>query len=699
MAQQLQAGVRNTAVSKKGRSFRPEIEGLRALAIGLVLIYHAGAPIVRGGFVGVDVFFVISGFLITSHILREVEQTGRLNLVGFWGRRMKRLLPAALTVFLATAVGTILILPNTSWRSIGSDIVAAASYVVNWRFAAEAVDYNAEGGGVSPLLHFWSLSVEEQFYVIWPIALVLAISLSGRNRSAKRMRIVTGMVIAVVAVPSLVWSVYYTQVEADQAFFITTTRLWELGAGAAVAVGAGFWHKLPQPVSWCLGWGGTVAIACSALAFDSDTSWPGSAALLPVLGTAAIIIATTGRAVQRGDAAHFFSWKPFVWVGSLSYSWYLWHWPILVLTQEFTGELRLRYKLLLVLVAGVFAWLSLKLIEDPIRRAKSLSSDDTKAISLGINFTLTGVIAGLMLILLVPSSVTATGAGTQQGARALTVSESGGIERYEAKSSSEGVAPYPADATADLPAAELNGCITRIPSVDVIVCDYGDSKGQIEVTLVGDSKALQWQPAIDQIGQEQGWAVKTYLKLACAFTEPGYALDDDQRQNCAKWNEATMARILADKPDIVITSGRQVFDGIDESGKTDPGAKMIANWWMQLESAGIEVIPLLDNPAPDQEVYECVAKNPENVEFCEFDKDSGIAKSGAKFQVPAANLAGITELIDVSDITCPTESTCPAIIGDVLVYRQGSHLTNTFVESAVGLLSDRLVPIVQRLAN
>ena len=686
---------REAPIPVAGSGFRPEIEGLRAVAIGLVLLFHAGVPVLTGGFVGVDVFFVISGFLITSHILREIERSGRLRLFSFWGRRMKRLLPAALTVFIATAIAVWAIAPVTSWRSAGADIAAASLYVVNWRFAEQAVDYNAEGAGVSPVLHFWSLAVEEQFYLVWPVMLGFAAWVVLRGRPGRARRVVS-VLLACVCVPSLVWSLVYTGANPDGAFFVTTTRLWELGAGAAVAVGADLWPRIGGALAAVLGWGGGVAIVVAALAFDEATPWPGAAALLPVLGTAAVIVATTGRDPSWPNAGRLLTPGPLVWVGGLSYSWYLWHWPVLVLAEAQWGDLRLRVKLLLVLCSGVLAWASLRLIENPVRRSRRLASDAGKMISFGVNLSLLGLVAGLVLVLAVPSAgAPGAQAGAERpGARALEVGTDGRVADYQPSEALGDAVPLPADATTDLPQAQRDGCVVQNGETEVVVCEYGDPEGDLEVALVGDSKALQWQPAIGRIGEQRGWRVTTYLKSACAFAEPAYELRGVQRTECAAWNRGALEQLTRARPNVVVTSGRHVFGGTRE-GDVTPGAEMIAGWWAELEEAGIRVVPLLDNPAPDVEVYECAGEHPEELSRCAFDRDAGVASSGARYQLPAAEIAGVTTIVDVSDITCPASGRCPAVIGGVLVYRQGSHLTNTFVESAAPLLAERLVPAVE----
>ncbi|MCW2289843.1 peptidoglycan/LPS O-acetylase OafA/YrhL [Leucobacter luti] len=685
--------------SDTAKSFRPEIEGLRAIAIGLVLLYHAGVPLITGGFVGVDVFFVISGYLITSHMIREIEKNGRLSLTEFWGRRMRRLLPAAVTVFVVTAIASWLIIPNTSWRSIGGDIAAASLYVVNWRFAAESVDYNAEGSGASPVLHFWSLAVEEQFYIVWPLAIALVLWAVFRGRRLQRVRMLVGIVLACVALPSFVWSIIYTGVNPSGSFFVTTTRLWELGVGCAIAVAAPLWPRLPYVVTVVLGWVGLAALAFSALTFTGATPWPGSAALVPVLGTAALIVSVTSRAGSAGiDAGRLLALRPMVWIGALSYSWYLWHWPVLVLAEAQFGELRLRYRIMLVLLSGALAWVSLHAIENPIRRAKTLVHSVPLTLSAGGNLSLFGVIAGLLLVLLVPSAapVPAATASQEIGASRLIVDSSGAVLPYSVADSAMDVLPAPTDATDDLPAAQRDGCLSKTGEAEVVTCEYGDPAGEIHVAIVGDSKILQWQPAIAAIADHRGWRVSTYLKAGCAFTDPAYERSDPQRANCADWNVATLSAVIAEAPDVVVTTGRQVFDGRTPTGDIAAGATMIATAWEALQDAGIRVVPLLDNPAPNFEVYECVAKHPEQVSACSFDRDLALASSGASYQRAAAELTGITDIVDMSDVSCPPGNDCPAVIEGALVYRQGSHLTNTFVMSAKNLLAGRLVPIVER---
>ncbi|MCK0114351.1 acyltransferase, partial [Ornithinimicrobium sp. F0845] len=390
--------------------FRGDVEGLRAVAVLLVMVYHAGVGWLPGGFVGVDVFFVVSGFVITNQLLRELESTGRLSLVGFYGRRAKRLLPAAGLVLVVTAVGSWLLASRVQWQQVGGDIAGAAAYVVNWVFSARSVDYLAEDVEPSPVLHFWSLAVEEQFYLIWPLVMLgLFVFFRARVRRAgvreggsgvgvvvPERRLVAAGLLAVVVVPSLVFSVVYTWWRPEQAFFVTPTRLWELGVGGLVAVGAGAWSVWRPRTGALVAWVGVLAVLASGFVVTAGWAWPGAAALVPVLGTAAVIVG--GFTASRVGAARLLGWAPLVWVGGLSYSLYLWHWPLLRFWEWGVGELTVVQGLAVVAFSFVPAWLSFRFVESPIRHARTLNATPRYALSVGFNFTAVSLLAGLLLI-------------------------------------------------------------------------------------------------------------------------------------------------------------------------------------------------------------------------------------------------------------------------------------------------------------
>ncbi|KGM13252.1 acyltransferase family protein [Cellulomonas bogoriensis] len=664
-------------------SFRPDIEGLRAVAIGLVLLYHAGVPGVDGGFVGVDVFFVISGFLITGLLVREVERTGRVRLGQFYARRAKRLLPASVLVLVATAIGTLVVFPVTQWREMGGDVAAAALYLVNWRFADRAVDYLAEGVAVSPVQHFWSLAVEEQFYIVWPLLLVL-VTLALRRWSRLRVRPLMTVGLVLVAVPSFAWSVHLTATDPSAAFFVTTTRLWELAVGALVAIGATVWHRVPGRAASALGWLGLAAILGSAVGFGAQSAWPGHAALVPTLGTAAVIIA--GASGVQG-AGRLLAVRPMVRLGALSYSLYLWHWPMLVLVEAWRGGLGTRGALVVVAASFVPAALSLRFVENPIRFSTTFERSTRLTLSAGANLTLVGVLAGVALVLAVPSS-SPTAARDTLGARAVAGADPEALWRTDR---SDVVVPDPTEATEDLPRTYLDDCQAGLEAVEVATCRYGVPGADVTVALVGDSKALQWQPALDRVARDHGWQLVTYTKSDCTLTAPYGSQEDLAEASCTEWNDRVVEDLVRAGPDVVLVSGRARYPG----GAEDPVEALAGLWaqrWQELIDSGIEVVALADNAHPGFEVYECVAQHPDELSACSFDRASQQHRSGGPAQRRAAELTD-SPLVDMNDLVCPG-SRCPAVIGDVLVYRQGSHLTRTFVESADGALAARLVPVV-----
>ncbi|SEE98669.1 Peptidoglycan/LPS O-acetylase OafA/YrhL, contains acyltransferase and SGNH-hydrolase domains [Ruania alba] len=685
-----------------GGGFRPDIEGLRAVAIGLVLLYHAEVvELVPGGFVGVDVFFVISGFLITGLLIRELERSGRVSLGRFYARRAKRLLPATGVVLVVTAVLTWLSVSVVQWRVFGGDIVGAALYVVNWVLAGRSVDYLAEDVGVSPVQHFWSLAVEEQFYIVWPLLLVL-VGWWVRRRTHARLRPVMAVAIGVVIVPSFVISLVWTASNPAVAFFVTPTRLWELGIGAFVAIGAPLWPRVPARVAWVLGWFGLVAVVVSAVVLTEQVAWPGYAALWPTVATALVIVA--GFTSGRWGAASLLAWKPAVWVGGLSYSLYLWHWPLLVTATNLWGELGGKKGLLVAAASFVPAYLSYRLVENPLRFSKGLSGSNRLSLSLGGNFTLVGVVAGLVLVLAVPTSTTnpeqGGGQGQAAGAAVLGSAATGGGPTPGSVASLaevEWYTPGATEAVTDVPPSYARGCQQDQESTEVRVCELGDPDGAVTLVVVGDSKILQWWSAIDQIAQDQGWRIISMTKSACGFHAGMQIARGDPYASCAEWNENVLAEILEIDPDAVLTSQRRsmaLADPTDVSTESMPVmVDALTQHWQRLRDAGIPVIALLDNPSPGGNVYECVADNLGDLELCEFDRAEGVAESGAPALVAAAERVPGVQTIDMTELICPGE-TCVPVIGNVLLYRQSSHLTDTYVRSLANPLADELVPAV-----
>ncbi|MBM4409408.1 MAG: acyltransferase, partial [Chloroflexi bacterium] len=354
---------------------RPDIEGLRAVAVGLVLLFHASIGPFSGGFVGVDVFFVLSGYLITGLLLRELAQTGTISLATFYARRARRLLPAALLVLLATMIGSALWLPPLLVAGVAGDVAAAAAYVSNLGFAAQATDYFAATQPPSPVLHCWSLGVEEQFYVFWPAILLLVARVAhGRERRV-------ALAVLGISGGSFLLSLWLTLASAPWAFFSLPTRAWELGLGAILAVAGWRLARIPGPLAALAAWTGLALIVAAGVLFTEATPFPGLAALLPTLG-AALVVAGGARESKLGPTAILSSAVP-RFLGRISYSLYLWHWPVLVIPAVATGApLPPAARLGLVGVTVLLAAATHRVVEDPIRRGRLVGTRPPRNLAL-----------------------------------------------------------------------------------------------------------------------------------------------------------------------------------------------------------------------------------------------------------------------------------------------------------------------------
>ena len=393
---------KNPDEQEAGRRFRPDIEGLRAVAIVAVLLCHAGVPFLAGGYVGVDVFFVISGYLITRLLLGELDRSGTISLRGFYARRAKRLLPLSAVLLATVGVLSMILLSPLRNTEVAGDIIASALYVANWHFAAQSVDYFAQGLEPSPVLHLWSLAIEEQFYLVWP-GLMLATTWLWRRRG-RSVRPVLWVVLALIFAGSLAYGIFLTEDKPAFAYFDTFARAWELGLGAALAL-IGTTVRLPRLGAVALGWAGIAAIVYASFSFTGETAFPGTAALVPTLGAGALILSGTALAASargvtrpRFGAGWILSLPPVRYVGRISYSWYLWHWPFLVFAAAIWGpRLSVAAGLAAVAASWVPTQLTHTLIEDPVRRAPMLKRMPNRAIALGLTCTAVALAVGIGL--------------------------------------------------------------------------------------------------------------------------------------------------------------------------------------------------------------------------------------------------------------------------------------------------------------
>ena len=672
----------------RGSSFRGDVEGLRAVAVGFVLLHHSGVGLVSGGFAGVDVFFVISGFLITTQLVTEVDRTARISLHKFYARRAKRILPAAAIVLLATAILVRLFVPRIRWEEIGGDIIGSALYVVNWRLAGRSVDYLAEDSQPSPVQHFWSLAVEEQFYLVWPLLILVGVVVARLMHTTTRRTLWVGL--AVVAFPSFAWALIETAHSPASAFFVTTTRMWELSIGAAVALGAGVFARIARGWAIVIGWLGLGAIAMSGIVVTERTPWPGYAALLPTLGSAAVIVA--GFAVTRGGPSSLLGTRPFRWVGGLSYSLYLWHWPLINIAAACWGPLSVGQGLAVAAVSLAPAWLTFKLLENPLRHSTAISRSARLAFSVGANFTLAGVVAGLVLV--VSTTVQNPGRGIDNEAlgAAVLAADPLGDPAGRSPGSVRYITPDPVDATRDIPDVYGDGCHQNQADAAVLSCTYGNPASPTEVAVVGDSKVAQWLPALQVLASRNNWKLVVYTKSSCSFSSATTPDNDGKPYTaCTEWNRLLLDRLTRlDTPNYVITSQGSAR-AVTESGELSVDAMVdgLRTSWAALARVGTEVVVIADNPHPGLNVYECVEEHRDALTSCTYNR-SRLASSGAYVtQTKAVQRRDHVKIVDLFDAICPVDP-CSPVIGNVLVYRQGAHLTATYVKTLTPRLAKAL---------
>jgi peptidoglycan/LPS O-acetylase OafA/YrhL len=685
------------AAEKDG--FRPDIEGLRAVAVSLVLLYHAAVPGFGGGYVGVDVFFVLSGFLISGLLLRELETSGTISLTAFYARRLRRLLPAVALLIVVTVVASVAVLSPLRAGDVAADGVAAALYASNLRFAVQATDYLQSELAPSPLLHLWSLGVEEQFYLFWPALLLLAT----RVRSDLRVRV--GIVAAAVVVASFALSLWLTTASAPWAFFSLPSRAWELGIGALLAVGAARLAALPRGLANAAGWLGLGMIGAAGLLIDTSTPFPGTAALLPVLGTALAMLPG-----MRGTAeapARFLGLRPARFMGRISYSLYLWHWPMLVLPTAVAGEtLPLPVRVGLMLAAIPIAYASQRWLEDPIRRGRIVGlvprrnlalagalSIAVATSSLGLGFVTTQRLAAATAdgeSASAPPLPALGGLAATPGPPAAGESPRASTPPTQTLPPAPG-GPVPANlippliaARDDIPAIYDNGCHLAQPATALPDCAYGDLGSRTVVILFGDSHAAQWFPALERLAMERSWRLVSLTKSGCtpAWITVWNANFKRAYTECDEWRGRVLERVAAEQADAVIVASSHPYRaaGNGEPAAVDGGVALAAGLEETLDRLrplADAVVLIGDTPKFDGDPPDCLSSHLDEVLACSESRATMVDQRWLETEAAIARDAGAA-FIDPTDWACPTDP-CPTVVGRYLVYRDTHHLATPYV--------------------
>ncbi|GAB2447769.1 peptidoglycan/LPS O-acetylase OafA/YrhL [Conyzicola lurida] len=652
--------------------FRPEIQALRAIAVAFVLAFHLWPGAVRGGYIGVDVFFVISGFLITGHLRAEVGRTGSVALLGFWGRRIRRLLPAASVVLGASFVAMLAIVPQSLWQRTVTEIAASALSVQNWVLAANSVDYLGADGAPTLVQHYWSLSVEEQFYLAWPVLIVLTV-LVARRRPLRAVALVLGVVFA----GSLALAVAQTGDPA--AYFSTPGRAWEFAAGGLLAcVPAGVVGRMRPAVRGVLALAGAGLIVLPALFYTEQTPFPGAWTLLPVVGTMAVIAA---RPASRPILA-----RPVQFLGAVSYPLYLWHWPLVVLSPYLLGApLDGAWTWAVLAASLLLAWLTVRFVEGPLHGRARLVPHHRRAYAAA---------AGVAVVLLV-AGVSTTGLLQASGASAARAA----LQGFETDPCYGAAAMDPANDCADpfaVPAsldtafaAADKGSLAQpcsAPAAELVTCEFGETRHPTRtVAVVGNSHAGHLIAGFDAYGKEHGWRVVLMRKTGCTGTSTSPLTET----GCREWARNVLERVGRDDIDVVVfaTNNDSLhYLADDDADQTELRAGIAANF-AALVSTGHTVVAVGDVPGSSEPVPDCVYLHRGEDDPCSTER---MGEHGNIVAEVARGVAGVRSL-DLEPYFCSADR-CHALIGGAVVYIDEHHLTASFSRSLAPYLGASIAP-------
>jgi peptidoglycan/LPS O-acetylase OafA/YrhL/RNA polymerase subunit RPABC4/transcription elongation factor Spt4 len=685
-----------TIIEDMGSRKRLDIQALRAVAVMLVVATHVWPDRLSGGYVGVDVFFVISGYLITAHLLREVEATGQLSLARFWARRVRRLLPAAFTVLIFSVGAAVVVLPATAWPQTLREALASVLYVENWSLAFDSVDYMAAENDATMLQHFWSLSVEEQFYILWPLLILAALALrAGLTRRSLTVssRKAVAVTLLVVAVLSLIASVVWTELSPSSAYFSTATRAWEFAAGGllsfappAAALRAG---RGSDALRIGAGWAGVALIAYAALRFDEATAFPGVTAAVPVLGAALLIWA--------GDSAHPWSpafagrFGPVQFVGDISYSVYLWHWPLVVLHRLISGGVPgVRDGALIVVGSLALGALSKWFVEDPFRRSAFWGRRPRRSFA----FALAGLASTAVLVAAAGTGMNAQIAAASQErapwasgpALQQEVMNTLSLDRFPTPD-------QPGGRGAQVNEWSVDRCVDVRTPEKRETCVYGDEESDKRLVVVGDSFGTSLLPALrGAFGAEYRIEPLTLGQCSPAFVETHSWDSKRVSQGCLDHRSDTLARVSADPPDLIVIVDATESTVARVLGADEPKAR--AELYLQGlseaygEYARLRVPTVVIESAPKTN---CTAESSfTSPRDCAPTPNTDFALEVQERKRVVAEQAGIG-FVTLSEWMCSPSGVCPNQIGHMVTRADGAHLTNTFSVSLTRIIRESVL--------
>jgi len=681
------------------RGTRSEIQALRALAVLAVVVFHIWPTSLPGGFVGVDIFFVISGFLITSHLLREVSRHGTVKLGQFWARRIRRLLPAAFIVLAFSLVVTLTVLSWSDWRQGLHEILASAFYIENWALALDSVDYLAAENSASLVQHYWSLSVEEQFYIVWPLLILGALWLArSRNATPIGQKRVMMIALLVVFVGSLATSIIWTDVSSASAYFVTPTRAWEFAAGGLLAFLPARFAKPTETrggtvVHLFVSWAGLSAIGYAVLQYSSSTAFPSYTALLPVAGTVAVIWASENSS----------SWSPTLigrsgpiqWVGDVSYSLYLWHWPLVVMYPLVQGHpIGVKGGFGLLLFCLVLAGLSKRYVEDPFRDNSWWSRTRRS-----YGFALTGMVA-------IGATVMAAGfiIDTRFAAAERPHETYANVQQLQSDvastlaSSSWAIPDQTGGRDSQSSEWVIDGCLDVTNAEERDRCTYGNEASEKTLALIGDSYATQLLPALrGAFGEQYRIVPMTLSQCPVIDVSVSHSAQDGEFSECREHNAKNLELLDQIQPDLVVVSDstssthwriRGTSTSADEDKAFEEGA---GRAYTQIAGLNLDNVVVVEAPPSANCEPTSRFSAPRD---CAVDATTVRVRELQELKLNAAGAVGLPT-VDMTSWLCTDRLVCPVQIGNQLTRADGAHFSNSFATVLQALLGEAITSAVR----
>lgn len=655
-------------------TYRPEIQGLRSLAVLMVVTYHVWFGRVSGG---VDVFLLISAFLMTLQFTGRYNQNRPMELLRHWLHLFRRLLPAVAVVIVSTLLATLVFVPRTRWVEIVDQAWASLFYFQNWLLQKETVDYYAGNHSLaSPLQHFWSLSIQGQVFILWPLIFAVAALLCRRYRL--RYRALLSYIFGVIFLISLGYSIVLTATSQAVAYFDTFARLWEFALGTLLALFLPALH-LSRPLSVVLGWLGVAAMLSCGVLLQVQTAFPGFVALWPTVAAVAVIAA--GQTGSRLGVDRILSSKFLVRVGDNSYALYLWHWPVLVVSLVWTGKEHAGWLsgTVIIAVSLVLAFLTTKYVEKPLRDWKWPEVNRRRA-------------ALVIVACLSVAALPLAGFGFQQQLEKTAAAERAYRDNPGARAfdpnyvdetdTSAPLAPSIALAAEDWPVF-AGGC--KSSSAEFVnVCSSDKPFASKTIVVIGSSHAHVWSTPVLIMAEKHGWNVKAITKGFCPVA---LSTSNKITQECVDFNTETMDKVLDMKPDMVVTTSTRtdadptVSESLDDSWVSE---------MKRLNDAGIPVVAIRDSPRMPQPVPDCLALNGGNYSACDASRQRNFAEDP-----PTDAVAGelpATAFLDFTSYFCNMTS-CPAVIGNVMVYMDDNHVSSTYMATLAPVFEQQFLAV------